>query len=134
MLVAVHLPGSVTVPMAVAVGVWVMWYWQRLGRDEVPESRRRIRRASIIVMLAGLPLFVRALSFVDSHADSRAYVIAWLLVLLAVGAVMVVAGLDVVNNLRIHRREIADAATGRAGAAGAARRADSARSVEGGAP
>ncbi len=110
MLVAVHLPGSGTVPMAVAMGVWVMWYWQHLSRDEVPESRRRIRRASIIVMLAALPLFVRALSFVDSHADPRAYVIAWLLVVFAVGAVMVVAGLDVVNNLRIHRREIADSA------------------------
>lgn len=105
MIAAAHLPALVTIPPALALVVWVMWYWQRLGRPEVPDSRRRIRRASMIVILASLSLLVRGLSFLDPRTANWQYVINWLLVLFAVGLVVVTAGIDVVNTLRIERAE-----------------------------
>ncbi len=52
---------STQVP-ATMIGPWVLWYWQRLGQTGVPESRRLIRRASIVLMLVVLLVLVRALA------------------------------------------------------------------------
>ncbi len=105
MIAAAHLPAMVTIPFALGLVVWIMWYWQRLGRPAVPDSRRRIRRASIIVILASIPFLVRGLSFLDPDTAKWQYVINWLLVLFALGLVVVTAGIDLVNTLRIERTE-----------------------------
>ncbi len=52
---------STQVP-ATMIGAWFLWSWQRLGQTGVPESRRRLRRASIVLMLVVLPVLVRALA------------------------------------------------------------------------
>lgn len=104
MILAVHLPAAVTIPLALVVAGWIMWYWHRLAAPEVPDSRRRIRRASIIVMSLSLPIFVRALSFIDPETSRWEYVIAWLLVLFALGLVVVTAGLDMINTVRMQRK------------------------------
>ncbi|MCH8150821.1 MAG: hypothetical protein IH830_00425 [Planctomycetes bacterium] len=104
MILAVHMPAAVTIPLALIVAGWIMWYWQRLGRREVPDTRRRIRRASIIVMLVSLPILVRGLSFLDHDTDHSQYIITWLLVLFTLGLVVVTAGIDLVNTLRIERK------------------------------
>lgn len=104
MILAVSLPAAVTIPPALVVAGWIMWYWHRLAAPEVPDSRRRIRRASIIVILASLPILVRGLSFLDHATDHSQYIITWLLVLFTLGLVVVTAGIDLVNTLRIERK------------------------------
>ncbi len=128
MILAVHLPAAVTIPLALVVAGWIMWYWHRLAAPEVPDSRRRIRRASLIVMLVSQPILVQALSFANPHdTNPTAYVIAWLLVIFLVGLVLVTAGLDVLNTMRLQREQRRDrviqAAVTRAEAAKTARQA-----------
>ncbi|MHC4413993.1 MAG: hypothetical protein ACYS0G_01785 [Planctomycetota bacterium] len=136
MIAAVHLPAVATIPVGLALAVWIMWYWKRLGSDRVPDSRRRIRRASILVMLPSLPLLVAALSFIDARTSPRAYVVTWLLVLFAIGLVLATAGLDLINTARIQRRErqarMLEAAAALAEAAKTARRRKPAEAGGGG--
>jgi hypothetical protein len=122
---AVHLPAAATIPVAVAVAVLIGWYWRALGAEGVPESRRRIRRASSAVMLTGLPILVIALSFADDRSAPTLYLVSWLLVLFAVSVVLVTVGIDCANTLRLElrrrRREMERAAAALGDAVRAAR-------------
>lgn len=104
LLAAVHLSPALTVPIAIALSAVFVWYWIRLGRGDVPVSRRKIRRFSLAVMLIALPMFVRAASFVDPAIDKKPYVLAWTAATLMVLLVIVSALLDAANNLRLHQR------------------------------
>ncbi len=134
MILAVHMPAAVTIPLALVVAGWIMWYWHRLAAPEVPESRRRIRRASLIVMLVSQPILVQALSFTNPHdTNPTVYVIAWLLVIFLVGLVLVTAGLDVLNTMRLQREQRRDRVIQAAVTlAEAAKTARQAKSVQGG--
>ena len=97
---AAHLPAAFTIPLAVVVALIILGYWRRLGTPEVPQSRRRIRRASLAVILAALPVTVAALSFADAP---NPYVVTWVLVMLCVGLVLITAALDLANTARLSR-------------------------------
>ncbi len=99
----IHLHAAVTIPPAVAVGVWVMWYWRRLGRAEVPARRRQIRRASLVVMLASLPLHIAGLSLLTPQIHVRGYVLVWTLALVSLGLLVGLGVLDMFNSLRLER-------------------------------
>jgi uncharacterized membrane protein YedE/YeeE len=105
MIAAVHLSSAVSIPVAVAVAILVLWYWKRLGDAGVPVSRRRIRRASIVVVLAGLPILVRAVSFVDYQTQQAQYVVTWLLVLVCIGLLLIAAAIDFFDTVRLTRLE-----------------------------
>jgi len=105
MILAVHLHPAVTIPPAIGMALWIMWYWKRLDDPNVDAKRRRIRRASIMAMFVALIPFVRALSFVDHQSDPTGYVISWLLVTFAIGLVVVTAILDTLNTVRMHHQE-----------------------------
>ena len=104
-IAAVLLAPILSVPPAAALMLWLLWYWRRLGGGDVPESRRRIRRASTAVMLAGLPFLVVALSFLDAKIRPGAWAMTWVLVTFVLGLVVFAAGLDLFNTLRLGRRE-----------------------------
>ncbi len=104
MLAAVHLHWGFTVPPSVIVGVWILWYWKRLAELDFPDSRRRIRRSSLLVMLATLPFFVQGMSFVDSARQIDQYILTWLLVMFCTGLVLMMALLDLLNTMRLARR------------------------------
>ena len=110
MILAVHLPPAVTIPPVIGLALWIMWYWKRLDDPKVDAKRRRIRRASIMVMFVALIPFVRALSFVDHKTNPTEYFISWLLVVFALGLVVVTAMIDAVNTVRIHHEEQIDEA------------------------
>ncbi|MHC4775824.1 MAG: hypothetical protein ACYTBR_11270 [Planctomycetota bacterium] len=133
-MVAAHLPAALTVPIAVAVAVLILWYWRRLGAADVPKSRRRIRRASMAVILIALPILVRAISFLDYKTQQGQYVVCWLLVLFCIGLVLLAAAIDVFDILRLsrleRRRTFLDASAA-AAAAAAARARDARRKKEG---
>ena len=105
MIATVHLPAALTMPLAVAVAVAILWYWKHLGAADVPEIRRRIRRVSMVVMLVGLPILVRAISFVDYKTQQVQYVVCWLLVLLGLAIILLAAAIDVFDTLRLSRQE-----------------------------
>ena len=105
MLAAVHLSPAYTIPPAVALSALFVWYWTRLGLPEVPHSRRRVRRFSLALMLISLPMFVRALSFVDPLVDKRPYALAWTAVMFIVLLIIAAALMDAINNLRLHANQ-----------------------------
>ncbi len=104
MLADAHLPAGVSIPVAVILATWMLWYWKRLGDPSFPDSRRRIRRASLAVMLSSLPVSVHALSFLDFQMQPNQYAITWLLIVFLLGLVLVTAALDTVNTLRVASR------------------------------
>lgn len=105
MIGSVITPPAYTVPVAAVVFVWIIWYWRRLSVSEMPESRRRIRRALQVVMLVGLMPLVAGLSFLDNEHQPDRYIGAWILVMALLAFLLVLAMVDILNNLRVHVRE-----------------------------
>lgn len=103
-LASMHVAAMVAVPMAIAAGLVLVWYWFRMGASAVPPSRRRIRRVSVVLMLASLPMFLRGLSFLDPTVQPREYLLTWMIALLMLLLILITAIADVVNNMLIHRR------------------------------
>jgi hypothetical protein len=102
-LASVHVAPLYTVPEALLLAAAVLWYWWRLGRRDVPVSRRRIRRASLSLVLVTIPVFVGALSFVDPQQRASTYIVLWSVGMLCVLLIMVTAVVDALNNIRLHR-------------------------------
>lgn len=102
-LAAVHIPPVYSIPPAILVAAAVVWYWLRLGRADVPVSRRRIRRTSLAIMFVSLPVFVAALSVIDWNVRGSAYVITWSVALLCLLLIIVTAIMDALNNVRLLR-------------------------------
>ena len=103
-IAAVHVRPGFPIALAALVLLWTLWYWLRLGRPDVPTSRRRIRRFSMAVMLLSLPIFVTALSFIDPDIEQIRYIRTWTVALGMVGLVIISAVIDAMNNLRLHAR------------------------------
>lgn len=104
------LPATATIPVAIAIGLILLWYWMHLGSEHFPSSRRRIRRASVVLMVISLPIFVRAISLNHTRQPTE-FVIWWTLAAFLVFLVVVTAGLDVLNSMKLQRdRQIDEAA------------------------
>lgn len=102
MLAAVHLHPAVTGPLALAVVGLLAWYWRRLARPDVPATRRRIRRTSIIIMVPTLVALSLGLSAFDGLVQREAYLLSWSAALLLTMVLICTALLDALNNLRLH--------------------------------
>lgn len=94
------VPAWISIPVALAVAGALVWYFARLGRPDVPRSRRWVRRASVVCALAGLPALVRALTFVHPHEDRAGWALAWSMALLALVAWATLAVVDLVLTAR----------------------------------
>ncbi len=99
------IPASITVPLAVLIGVALAWYFVRLGRSDVTPERRIVRRMSIGLVAFGLVPFVRGLSFVHPHEDRIGFAVAWSAVLLLVCLSLMLAIVDFVLTARRGMRE-----------------------------
>ncbi len=115
MLATVHIAPIYTAPVAAGFAIVVMWYWVRLGRSDVPQSRRRIRRSSLSIILVTIPVLFGALSLIDPKVRASAYVILWSVAMLCLLLVVVTAIFDSLNSMRLHR-EAAQAEAGHAAA------------------
>ena len=102
---AVHFTPIITMPLAAIVLGWIAWYWIRLGRPEVPPSRRKLRRASLILIAVLLTLIVAALSFLDPAQHQRPYIMTWTGAMLVIAILVIVAGLDAMNTMRIVQQQ-----------------------------
>lgn len=70
----------------------------------MPASRRRIRMANSLLMMLSLPILAYAIAWVPP-AEGRPFVICWIMLAALVVMIMILAWLDVANNVRLARRE-----------------------------
>jgi hypothetical protein len=94
-------PQWLVFPLAGFSFVVVIWHIASVLRLPMPASRRRIRLANGVVMLALIPLIALAFGIL-SPADARLFVICWLAVIGLLGVMVLLAMLDSANTARIH--------------------------------
>jgi hypothetical protein len=98
------LPVWFVLPLAsltlVVLGVHLQWMHQA----DMPGSRRRIRTASNLVSMLTVPLIAAGFALINPN-DHRVFVMVWLAIVGLLGVVVVLAGVDMLNNLRIHSKE-----------------------------
>jgi len=115
MLGAVHVSPVVSITTGALLWLVLVWYWMRLGKPDVPRTRRRIRRVSSAIMFVTLLALIAALSYLDDQAHRGAYMLTWAIVTLLLLMVIATAFIDAANNLRLHRearhRAVVDAAS-----------------------
>jgi hypothetical protein len=70
-----------------------------------PESRRRIRIANGWVMLVTLPLLASGFSLLDPDTQRRTFVLVWAASVWLLGVALLLAVVDVINTVRITRRD-----------------------------
>lgn len=103
MIMAVHLAPAISLPVSCGLVIWGAWYWGRMGRGSVPAIRRRLRRVGLLLGAVGLVLMVLASSFIDPATRPAAYLVAWMGVLVVVLLAVVVAVMDALATVRLHR-------------------------------
>jgi hypothetical protein len=71
---------------------------------QMPASRRRIRMANSFLMMLSLPILAYAIAWVPP-SEGRPFVLCWVALAALVIMIMVLAWLDVANNVRLARLE-----------------------------
>jgi len=95
-----------TLPLALVVAAVASWYFIRLGGDDVPASRRRVRRLSLVAVMVTIPLLVWVLSVVDPELHPGRFIALWSVVFVMILIVVALALLDMVNNIRLHHETV----------------------------
>lgn len=99
------MPAWIVLPLAMIAMLVLASYHEALRAADIPESRRRIRIANTMVMLVAVPL--AAYSFAIASPDEpRVFVLVWTSVLALLLATVLLAMLDVLNSLRLHRGDL----------------------------
>lgn len=98
------LSAWIVLPVVTVAMLLVAGHTLAIQRVAMPASRRRIRTANGLLMLVALPLLAYALCVIGPQ-DKRLFVLVWVSVMGLVGLVIVLALLDVVNNVRLFARE-----------------------------
>ncbi len=98
------LPVWLVLPLAsltlIVLGAHLQWMHQA----DMPGSRRRIRTASNLVSMLTVPLIAAGFALVNPD-DHRLFVMVWLAIVGLLGVIVILAGVDMLNNLRIHAME-----------------------------
>ena len=81
---------------------------------DMPLSRRRLRTATGYLLLVTIPAVAYAFGIADT-TDQRRFVLAWTISAGLVALVLCMALLDLLNNIRIARRDMRDLRRGFAG-------------------
>jgi hypothetical protein len=105
---ATHLDPWLTVTLAAIVLLGMAWYWPRLAAPEIPRLRRRIRRASLLVGCLGVIGAALGFGLIDPDRTPIPYLFAWAGAGLAIGAVVLLAIIDALVSVRIHRRAMGE--------------------------
>ena len=75
---------------------------KELHREYMPASRRRIRTASSWMSMFAIPLSAYGFGFASTN-DATLFAIVWMVVIGLISGILMLAGLDAVNTLRLHR-------------------------------
>lgn len=76
---------------------------KELPKGVIPPSRKRIRTASGWMSMFAIPLAAYGFG-IATTADPKLYAIVWLVVIALLGGVLMLAGLDAMNTMRLHRK------------------------------
>ena len=95
------LPLGMLALLAVAAHMIVL---REHALGKMPESRRQIRMITGWVMMFTIPLIAYGFGIV-SPTNHEAFVLSWTCILLLLSAIMLLACVDAVNNLRIARSQ-----------------------------
>ncbi len=96
------VPIWVSAPLAMITLVTVAAHLLAMRGADMPESRRRIRTANGWLILITVPVLVVAFSVV-SRSQPRQFVLIWVVAMALVCFTILMAFVDMVNNLRIAR-------------------------------
>ncbi len=129
-LAATHLDPWLTVALAAILLLAMAWYWPRLSAAEMPRVRRRIRRASLLVGCLGIVGAALGFGLIDPDRTPIPYLAAWAGAGLAIGTVVLLAIVDAIVSVHIHRRAMG--VMRRESAASLGRAIDEARARRGG--
>jgi hypothetical protein len=91
-------------PVTVATFFIVGAHLLSISSARMPASRRRIRIANSLLIMGSLPLLAYAMAIVPP-ADGRPFILCWMILAALVTLVMILAWIDVANNLRLARLE-----------------------------
>lgn len=95
------LSAWIVIPLAIVVMLFIAGHIFAIHTVPMPPSMRRIRTANGLVMLGLTPLLAFGLCM--SRPDNqKLFVVVWLLIIGLVAIVLLMAGLDMVNNLRLY--------------------------------
>jgi hypothetical protein len=97
-------PAWLALTLAMVTLVVVAGHLIALRTAEMPESRRRIRTVSGVVILMATPLAAYSFGIV-TPSEAKAFTLAWSAVMGLLGLILILAALDIVNNGRIHRQQ-----------------------------
>jgi len=97
------VPIWVSAPLAMITLVAVAAHLTAMRSAKIPESRKRIRTANGWLMLVTAPVLAIAFSVV-SPAMPRRFALVWAIAILLLGLVLVMAFVDIGNNLRLARQ------------------------------
>ncbi len=98
------LPVWLVLPLASLTLVILGAHLQWMHHADMPGSRRRIRTASNLVSMLTVPLIAAGFALVNPD-DHRLFVMVWLAIVGLLGVVVILACVDMLNNLRIHAKE-----------------------------
>ncbi len=76
---------------------------KELPKGRIPPSRKRIRTASSWLSMFAIPLSAYGFGFASTQ-DPRLFAIVWMVVIALIAGILLLAGLDAVNTLRLHRK------------------------------
>ena len=76
---------------------------KEVPRGKIPPSRKRIRTASSWLSMFAIPLSAYGFGFASTQ-DPRLFAIVWMVVIALIAGILLLAGLDAVNTLRLHRK------------------------------
>ncbi len=97
-------PAGVVLPMALVALVATCLHLIAIQGSAMPASRKRIRTTSGVLSLFLIPMAAYGFGIATTD-DQRVFLMVWLAVLGVLGIMVVLAGLDMLNNVRIHASE-----------------------------
>lgn len=95
-------PAWIVFPIALLTMIVIAAHIGGLARAEMPPSRRRIRKANGWLMLF---LVIAIACAAGLQTGQRLFVMLWMLVAGLTGVVLILAWIDALNSLRLHRRD-----------------------------
>jgi len=104
-LIASLIPAWFCVPVAGLLFAIVALHMRATAKSDHPASRKRIRLANGILILINLPLLTAGFSLINPNAHPKPWVLIWVAAMALLACNVGLAIVDVVNTLRLTRRE-----------------------------
>jgi len=99
-------PAWIVLPLALIALVIQAGYLlalKELPKKMMPPSRRRIRTASGWLSMFAIPLIAYGFGIATTD-DPRMFAIVWMVVIGLISGILMLAGLDAINSMRLHRK------------------------------